>query len=113
MAKKEKHLGEFEILILAAILRLNDHAYGVVIRQEVEARTDRNISVGALYTTLSRLEKKTYIASQLGEATAERGGRAKRYFKLTPAGRAQLEKSIRAINNMVEGTAWLAGSPQS
>jgi DNA-binding PadR family transcriptional regulator len=100
---KSKNLGEFEILVLAALTRLGKDAYGVSIRQDIEERTGRSVTVGALYSTLNRLEEKKYVASTIGEATAQRGGRAKRHYELTSTGQMQLEKSITALNNMLEG----------
>lgn len=100
---KQRNLGEFEILVLAALVRLGDNAYGVTIRNEIEKRTERMVSVGALYSTLSRLEEKKYVSSKVGEATAERGGRAKRYYQLSHLGQAQLERSISALNRMLVG----------
>ena len=73
---KGDHLGEFELLVLSALLRLGDDAYGVAIRAEIEERAGRNASIGAVYATLERLEKKGLIRSRMGEATPERGGRA-------------------------------------
>lgn len=98
---KQKNLGEFEILVLVALIRLSDNAYGVTIRNEIEKRAERSVSVGALYSTLSRLEEKDYVSSSVGEATAERGGRAKRYYQLRPLGQERLDRSIRALNNML------------
>ena len=100
---KEKNLGEFEILVLAALLRLGKDAYGVAIRHEIEMRAGRNVSVGALYSTLSRLEEKNYVSSRLGEATPERGGRAKRYYAIKAKGQEQLEKSVLALGKMLKG----------
>lgn len=107
---KSKTLGEFEIVVLAALIRLGDEAYGVSIGREIEARSGRATSVGALYTTLSRLEKKGYVFARMGEATPERGGRAKRYFAITAEGEAQLERSVAMLGAMLQGfKAW----PQS
>lgn len=97
------NLGDLEMLVLAALVRLAPEAYGVAVRDEIEQRAQRSISIGALYTTLSRLEEKGFAASRIGEATAERGGRAKRYYEITAAGRAQLERSVLAVTRMVEG----------
>lgn len=97
------NLGELEMLVLAALLRLGTTAYGVAVREELDKRAKRQISVGALYTTLARLEDKGLARSRLGEATAERGGRAKRYYDITAEGRAQLERSLSGLSNMVEG----------
>ncbi len=102
-----KNLGEFEILVLAAILRQAGDAYGTSIKREIEGRTGRKPSLGALYATLTRLETKNYISSRIGEATAERGGRAKRYYDIKPLGQALLEQSIAAMRNMTQGlVAW-------
>ncbi len=98
-----KPLSELEVLALAALARLGPDAYGVLIRQEIEDRTDRSISIGSLYKALHRLEKRQFISSQLGEPTAVRGGRAKKYIRLEPQGRDALEASIRAVYGMVSG----------
>lgn len=98
-----KNLGEFEIIVLAALIRLGDQAYGARIGQEITARSGRQVTVGALYTTLSRLEKKGYVHGRIGEATPERGGRAKRYFSITPDGQAVLEQSIHVLGAMLKG----------
>lgn len=100
---KPKFLGEFEIIVLAALIRLGEDAYGVSILNEIENRAGRSVSIGALYSTLTRLEKKHYVKGRMGEATAERGGRAKRYFEITPDGQKQLNKSLTALNNMFNG----------
>lgn len=99
----EKNLGEFEILVLAAILRQGKGAYGASIKREIEERSGRAPSLGALYATLTRLETKGFVSSQMGEATAERGGRAKRYYEIEAEGRAQLERSILSMRKMVQG----------
>jgi PadR family transcriptional regulator len=96
-------LGEFEQLVLLAVLRLGDRAYAVTIRQEIEERTGRSVSRGATYVTPDRLEKKGYLASRLGDPTAERGGRSKRYYELRPVGGAALRESWTAIRKMWEG----------
>lgn len=109
---KTKSLGEFEILVLAALMRLEDKAYGVSILNEVETRSGRPVSLGALYPTLSRLEKKEYVNSKMGEATPVRGGRAKRYYTLTALGAAELERSSQILSSMLAGLpGWSAGAP--
>lgn len=100
---KNRFLGEFELLVMAAMVRLGSEAYGGSIRTEIESRAGRSVTVGALYATLARLEDKQYVSSRVGEATPQRGGRAKRYFEVTSLGRAQLDKSVTAINSMLEG----------
>jgi len=106
-----KNLGEFEILVLAALIRLDDQAYGLSILREIEAKTQRSVTIGALYSTLSRLAEKKYVETRMGEATAERGGRAKRYYELTAIGREKFEQSIFNLNNMLEGLHPWKGKP--
>ena len=93
-------LGEVEHLVLVAILRLGDEAYGVPVMAEIARRTGREISKAAVYIALRRLEEKGLVTSTLGDATPERGGRAKRYFKLTKAGARQLRDSREALVRM-------------
>lgn len=108
---KGNNLGEFEILVLGAILRQAGQAYGASIRREMEDRTGRSPSLGALYATLTRLEAKGCIRSTMGEATAQRGGKAKRYYEIEAAGLAQLERSIANLISMTKGTRiWPASS---
>jgi DNA-binding PadR family transcriptional regulator len=96
-------LGEFEHLILLAVYRLGADAYGVPVIREVEERTGRSVTQAAAYLTLRRLEEKGLIKSRLGKPTAERGGRAKRYFVITTDGTAQLRESRSALAKMWEG----------
>lgn len=96
-------LGEFEQLVLLAVMRLEGEAYAVPIRQEIENRTSRSVARGALYVTLDRLEEKGYLKSWLADATAERGGRAKRFYEVKPAGAKALEYSWAALRSMWEG----------
>ncbi len=95
-------LGEFEQIVILAILRLQDQAYGTTIRAEIAAHTGREPSPGALYTTLERLEAKGLLVSRVGDPTPERGGRAKRYFAVTTRARhavAQAQRSYRSLLN--------------
>jgi PadR family transcriptional regulator PadR len=85
-----QHLGEFEELVLLAVERLGKTAYGVSIRQTLEEHANRSASIGAIYVTLQRLEEKGLVRSRRGEATAERGGRAKRYYEVEAAGEKAL-----------------------
>jgi DNA-binding PadR family transcriptional regulator len=96
-------LGEFEQLVLLAVMRLKGEAYAVPIRRQIEARTSRSVARGALYVTLDRLEEKGYLKSWLADATAERGGRAKRFYEVRPAGVKALEYSWTALRSMWEG----------
>jgi PadR family transcriptional regulator, regulatory protein PadR len=102
MASRE-YLGEFEQIVLIALLRLGKDAYGVPIRQEIEHRIKRTVTVGALYSTLDRLEIKGYIASWFADPTAERGGRSKRFFRVEPIGLKALKRSQEALAVMLEG----------
>lgn len=102
MASRE-YLGEFEQLVLLALLRLQKNAYGVPIRREIEQRTKREVSVGALYSTLDRLEGKGYVASWFADPTAERGGRSKRFFRVEPLGLKAIQRSQKALATMLEG----------
>jgi DNA-binding PadR family transcriptional regulator len=97
------YLGEFEQLVLLAILRLGDEAYGVTIRAELADRAGRTIAPGALYTALERLEAKGLIKSHLGDPTPQRGGRAKRFVAVTAAGRRALTKAVQAYDRLLDG----------
>jgi PadR family transcriptional regulator PadR len=97
------HLGEFEHIVVLALMRLGDRAYGVTVRQEIAARTRRDVSVGAIYATLDRLETKGYVTSRLGEPTSERGGRSKRFFRVTAKGVSAVNRTHRALLSMSEG----------
>jgi len=90
-------LGEFEHVVLLAILRLGDEAYAVAIRDEILERTGRDVSRGSVYITLDRLETKGYLRSRLADPTPERGGRAKRYYTLRPRAVEALKESRRAL----------------
>lgn len=96
-------LGEFEQLVLLALLRLGERAYGIAIRDEIVARTGRRVSLGAVYKALIRLETKAMVRSWMGEPTAERGGRRKKHYEVLPAGRRTVEASLAAIRSMAQG----------
>jgi PadR family transcriptional regulator, regulatory protein PadR len=98
-----QRLGELEQIVLLAILRLGENSYGVPIRREIEKRTRRSLTVGALYSTLDRLEDKGYITSWFSDPTPDRGGRSKRYFKVKPLGLSALRESRQALSAMWEG----------
>jgi DNA-binding PadR family transcriptional regulator len=87
------HLGEFEELVMLTVAILNDEAYGIAIIEEMEKRLNRNVSIGALQTVLRRLETKGLLSSELGEATKVRGGKRKRYFRVTASGKRLLEQA--------------------
>lgn len=96
-------LGEFEQVVVLAILRLADNAYGVTIRSEIRLCTGRTPSPGALYTTLDRLEEKGQVTSRLGDPTPTRGGRAKRYFNVTARGVVAVASAQRAYQRLMTG----------
>jgi len=104
------NLGEFEQLILLAILRLGDRAYGVTIRTEISERAGRTVAPGALYTTLDRLEDKGLVKARVGEPTPQRGGRAKRFFTVTASGARALARAQHAFQRLLEGLDVLGGS---
>ena len=96
-------LGDFEQLVLLALVRLGDEAYGATIRREIEGRTGRRLSISAVYTTLERLEQKGCVRSWIGEPTPQRGGRRKRYFALSAAGEHALQASWQRLKRAAEG----------
>jgi DNA-binding PadR family transcriptional regulator len=100
---KGEFLGEFEQLVLLALVRLGDGAYGMTVRREIDERTGRDASIGAVYATLDRLEAKGLVRSSLGEPTPERGGRAKRCFTISAEGLRALRRSQQALGRMLEG----------
>jgi DNA-binding PadR family transcriptional regulator len=97
------NLGEFEHVVLLAVLHLGDDAYAVAVRGEIERRTGRRVSRGSVYVTLDRLETKGYLKSRLGDPTAVRGGRAKRYYALRPRAVTALQESRRTLLQMWRG----------
>ena len=99
----EIYLGEFEQIVLLAILRLKSDAYAIPIREEIEQRTGRAVARGALYTALERLQAKHCLKSRMGDPLPERGGRARRYYSLTPAGIAALRASRAALLALWKG----------
>lgn len=102
--KNTVNLGDFEQIVLLAILRLKQQgAYGVSIREEILTNTHRTPTPGAIYTTLERLEAKGLLRSKTGEATAERGGRAKRYYHLTRGGLQSLQQAQEDYRNLLQG----------
>ena len=103
MGNRETYLGEFEHIVLLALIHLKDNAYGMTIRMEIDERIGRSVSIGAVYTTLERLEKKGFITSKMGEATSQRGGKAKKYFSITPAGKNKLLEARKNLEIMWQG----------
>lgn len=102
-SESNRLLGEFELLVMLAVLRLDGRGYARTVREEIESRTGQRVSKGAAYVTLDRLVDKGYLTSWLGEPTAKRGGRAKRFFQVLPAGLEAVRTSHRALSSMVDG----------
>jgi DNA-binding PadR family transcriptional regulator len=98
-------LGELELLVLLAVLRLGDQAYGAAILEEMGRRTRRPLSRGSIYITLDRLEGKGFLSSERGEPTPVRGGRAKRCFKVKPRGIRALKRTLADLGRLSEGLA--------
>jgi DNA-binding PadR family transcriptional regulator len=99
-------LGAFEQAVLLAVVRLLDDAYGRAILKEVKERLERDVAAGAVHATLSRLEQKGLLTSSLGSGTPIRGGRARRFYKLQPAGQRALNDARAAIDNLWLGLRW-------
>ncbi len=100
---KTSYLGEFEYAVMLAVTHLGDEAYGVPIRELIEERTGRPVARGALYTALERLETKGCLRSRMGDPTPERGGRARRYFSVTPAGLRAVKATHAALASLSKG----------
>jgi DNA-binding PadR family transcriptional regulator len=106
-------IGEFEYLILTAAATLGDEAYGTVILEEIRTTTGQRRSIGALYTTIKRLETKGFVKTWLGGATQERGGRAKRLVRVTPAGLRAAKEFYQAMMRVSRRAAWAMPEPGS
>ena len=96
-------LGDLEQIVLLAVLRIGRDAYGVSIQEEIASRARRDLTLGTIYKTLSRLEAKGLVASRIGEPTAERGGRAKRHYSVSAGGRRALQSNLSALRRMAAG----------
>ena len=103
------YLGEMELMVLLAVTRLGDDAYGVPISQELLNIAGREMALGSIYAALDRLERKSCVTSSLGDPTPQRGGRAKRYFRVTPAGLRALRMTRTALTNLWSGIPLLEG----
>ena len=108
--KTDRTLGGFESMLLLAVLRLGERAYGVPIRRELLTRAKKDVAIGAIYTGLERLERKGFVESWLGEPTSARGGRAKRYYRLTARGLKILNETQRAIQGLMVGLSLAGGN---
>jgi DNA-binding PadR family transcriptional regulator len=103
------NLGAFDLMILLALMRLGDAAYGVPISRKIEETSGKVIALATLYATLTRLEKKGLVSSRLGEPTAERGGRAKKYFRVTAKGLREVREAQRVFTSLWNGIPTLKG----
>ena len=103
--KSSPALGDFEQLVLLGVARLEleESAYGAAIRQEIHARSGRDVSINAVYTTLDRLETKGFLKSWVGDPTPQRGGRRRKFYALRPTGVAALRQAYRAFTAMADG----------
>ena len=102
---KGEYLGEFEQMVLLALLRLKDDAYGVTVRREIQSRTDRRVAIGAVYACLERLERKGYVNSSVSDPQPVPGGRSRKYFQFTRAGADALHRTREMMQRMTEGLA--------
>jgi PadR family transcriptional regulator PadR len=102
-------LGGFELLVLLALIRVDDEAYGVPIAEAIEQSSGRDVAMASVYITLDRLERKGFVSSRLGEPTAERGGRAKTYFRITAKGLKEVRRARRTLVRLWQGVPQLDG----
>ena len=105
------HAGEFEMLLMLAVMRLGEDAYGVTIREELENETSRTLTLGTVYKTLGRLEEKGYLLSRTSEPVAERGGRRKKLYELSPSGLEAVRRSLADLRNLARGLDLELGQP--
>jgi DNA-binding PadR family transcriptional regulator len=102
-------LGHFELMVMLAVLRVGEDAYGVPVARELEETTSRDVFLGSVYAALDRLETKGLVSSSIGEPTAERGGRAKKYFKVTAKGLREVRDTQRTLVKLWKGVPDLQG----
>jgi DNA-binding PadR family transcriptional regulator len=107
--RKGDYLGNFELMVLLAVLRLGEDAYGVTIGRELETQTGREVVIASVYAALERLEDRGLVVSSLGDSTPERGGRAKRYYRVTGAGLGEVRDARRSLINLWKGLPELKG----
>ena len=107
--RRREHLGNFELMVLLAVLRVGEDAYGVPIARELEDKISREVLLGSVYAALERLEAKGFVLSEVGEPTPERGGRAKRYFRITDSGLRQVRDTRGALVKLWKGIPALQG----
>jgi len=107
---KHQYLGTFELAVMLALIRLCDNAYGITISREIEEIGGREVTLGSIYATLDRLETKGLVSSEIGEPTPERGGRAKKYFRVTARGLREVRGTQRVLERLWHGLRQLEGS---
>lgn len=107
--KRQHYLNTLELMIILAVIHLGDDGYGVSIAQEIERRTGREVLLGSIYAALERLEARGIVSSELGEATPERGGRAKMYFRVTPRGIREARQTQLALQSLWKQIPQLRG----
>ena len=107
--RKGAYLGQFELMVLLALMRLGEDAYGVTIADELEKETGREVVTANVYATLERLQDRGFVSSSLGDATPERGGRAKRYFQITGAGLREVRDARQSLMSLWKGLPELKG----
>lgn len=108
---RDRSLGSLESMLLITIIRLTHRAYGVTIRRELLTRAKKDVAIGAIYTALERLERKGFVESWLGEPTSVRGGRAKRFYRVTARGLKVLNETQREIQGLMVGLNLAGGNP--
>lgn len=108
MSKRDS-LGSFELMVLLAVIRLDEPSYGVPISEEIAARSGREVALGSVYAALDRLEKKKYVTSWVGDPKPERGGRARRYFRVSAKGLREAREAQRVLVNLWQGVSALHG----
>ena len=109
--RKREYLGQLELMVLLAVMRAGRNAYGVTISREIEGKSGRNVALGSVYAALERLENKGLVGSKIGEPTAERGGKARTYFKLTAAGLKEVRDAHDTLMRLSDGLTKLKGEP--
>ena len=107
---KQNYLGDFELMVMLAVMRLGDNAYGIPISQVIEQQSGREVALGSVYAALERLEARGQVSSHLGKPTAERGGRAKRYFRVTPSGLRKVRETQQALIKLWRNLPELEGA---
>lgn len=110
---KGEYLGEFELVVLMALARLDHDSYGMEIFDEIREVTGREVAIPTVYVTLTRLEKKGYVSSDIGEPSAERGGRAKKFYRLEAPGRAAVHRSLQMLGRLADGVSHSIGDLRS